>query len=150
MNLNKRLILVFFGILIIMVSLHACMVISNKEKILSSGQLVKTKITKTIEKGTSKTINVKISDVEYSAGEAFGEYDKKVAGDTIAVHYLKNMDYVVLDGEKTHLNSFVFEIILFIGGLLVVYGLFSKETNYKKYVPYTMRIDLDLSEESEA
>ena len=60
------------------------------------------------------------------------------------------MDYVILDGEKTVVNSFVFEIILFIGGLLVVYGLFTKETNYKKYVPYTMRIDLDLSEESEA
>ena len=133
-----------------MISLHACMVTSNKEKILNNGQLVKTKITKTTSKGTSKTINVKISDVEYSAGETFGDYNNNVAGDSIAVHYLKNMDYVVLDGEKTLLNSFAFEIILFFGGLLVVYGLFSKQTNYKKYVPYTMRIDLDLSEESEA
>jgi len=150
MNLNKRLILIFLGVSIVMISFYAFRITSNKEKILSKGELVNAKISKATGRGTTKSILVMISGVEYSAGETFGDYNNKVTGDLVAVHYLKNMNLVILDGEKEYLNSFFLEIMVILGGLLVVYGLFSKESNYSKYVPYTMRYNLDYLEESES
>lgn len=148
--MNKRLILIFLGVLIVMISFYAFRIISNKEMILNKGELVNAKISKATGDGTTKSIHVMISGVEYSAGETFGDYNNKVTGDLVSVHYLKNMDYVILNGERIYMNSFVLEIMVILGGLLIVYGLFSKENNYSKYVPYTMRINCDYYEESEA
>lgn len=150
MNLNKRLIFIFLGVSIVLISFYAFRIASNKEKILNKGELVNAKISKETGDGITKMIHVKISDVEYSAGESFGDYNNKVPGDLVSVHYLKNMDHVILYGQKTYLNSFVLEIMVILGGLLIVFGFFTKEDNYKRYVPYTMRINCDYCEESEA
>jgi len=150
MDLNKRLILIFLGVLIVMISFYAFRITSNKEKILNKGELVNAKISNTTGSGTTKSIHVMISGVEYSAGETFGDYNNKVTGDLVSVHYLKNMNSVILNGEKEYMNSFFLEIIMILGGLLIVFGFFSKEDDYKRYVPYTMRINCDYCEESEA
>jgi hypothetical protein len=123
-DLFNRLFGILFGITIILISLYAYRITSKRKLVLDSGQIVNTIITRTHSRGTNKTIFIKINEVEYSAGEAFGDYNRNVSGDSISVYYLKNIDYVVLQGKRTYFNTLIFEIaIMILGFFLIILGL---------------------------
>lgn len=127
-NLKERIFTVVAGLFIISLSLYFYEITKSKQAVLETGNEAKVRVTKISHgKGTIKSIHVEFNDKEYKAGEAFGTYNDVSIGDSISILYKPGIEYVVLKGKKTYLNTIIFEyIIIALGGLFVLLGVFYK------------------------
>lgn len=133
-NLKERIFTVVAGLFIISLSLYFYEITKSKQTVLETGNEAKVRVTKLSHgKGTIKSIHVEFNDKEYKAGEAFGSYNDVSIGDSISILYKPGIEYVVLKGKKTYLNTIIFEyIIIALGGLFVLLGVFYKESKANK------------------
>lgn len=127
-NLKERIFTIVAGLFIISLSLYFYNITKSKQAVIDTGSEAKARVTKISHgKGTIKSIHVEFKDKEYKAGEAFGFYNDVSIGASISIIYKPGIEYVVLKGKKTYLNTIIFEyFVIALGGLFVLLGVFYK------------------------
>lgn len=123
-RLKERIFIICFGVLLICIALYAYKKTYAKQKVLKEGILKTAIVSRTTTKGTNKSIYVRINNEQYFAGEAFGQYNRTIEGDSINVFYLTGIDYVVLEGKKSFLSTIIFEYIIVLIGFSLIVGSF--------------------------
>jgi hypothetical protein len=127
-NLKERIFTIVAGLFIVSLSFYFYEITKSKQTVLETGNEAKVLVTKISHgKGTIKSIHVEFNGKEYKAGEAFGSYHDVSIGDSISILYKPGIEYIVLKGKKTYLNTIIFEfIIIALGGFFVLLGIFYK------------------------
>lgn len=132
-NLKERIFTIVAGLFIISLSLNFYEITKSKQTVLETGNEAKVRVTKISHgSGTIKSIHVEFNDKKYRAGEAFGSYNDVSVGDSISILYKPGIEYVVLKGKKTFINTFILEyIIIALGVFFVLLGVFYKDKDSK-------------------
>jgi hypothetical protein len=127
-NFKERVFTVVTGFFLILLTLYFYEITKSKQTVLETGSEAKVRVTKISHgKGDIKTIHVEFNGKKYRAGDAFGSYQNVSIGDSISILFKPGIEYVVLKGKKTYLNTIIFEyIIIALGGLFVLLGVFYK------------------------